>query len=66
MFTVQVSSAVLFAISSLAIVALCSEPKVEVHNTFKPEVCDRKAQTTDQITLHYKGSLENGEVFDSR
>lgn len=44
----------------------CEEADVEVHNTFKPENCPRKARVTDILTLHYKGTLENGEVFDSR
>lgn len=48
-------------------VARCSdEPELEIHNTFKPEDCNRKAKVTDVLTLHYKGTLENGEVFDSR
>lgn len=43
-----------------------NEPELEIHNTFKPEDCKRKAKVTDVITLHYKGMLENGQVFDSR
>lgn len=40
--------------------------ELEIHNTFKPENCDRKAKATDVITLHYKGTLqETGHVFDS-
>lgn len=41
-------------------------PELEIHNTFKPENCDRKARSTDVLTLHYKGTLEDGHVFDSR
>lgn len=44
----------------------CNEPDLEVHNTFKPEQCARKAKVTDILTLHYKGTLENGQVFDTR
>lgn len=43
-----------------------SEPDLEVHNTFQPENCPRKAKVTDVLTLHYKGTLQSGEVFDSR
>ena len=51
----------------LATLSRCSdEPDLEVHNTFKPEDCKRKARVTDVLTLHYKGTLQNGEVFDSR
>lgn len=44
----------------------CNEPELEIHNTFKPEQCPRKAKVTDILTLHYKGTLKSGEVFDSR
>lgn len=44
----------------------CEEQELEIHNTFKPELCKRKAKVTDILTLHYKGALENGQVFDSR
>lgn len=40
--------------------------ELEIHNTFMPEVCDRKAKVTDLLTLHYKGELkDSGKVFDS-
>lgn len=42
------------------------EPDLEIHNLFKPDDCQRKAKATDIITVHYKGTLENGRVFDSR
>lgn len=45
---------------------LCGEPELEIHHTFKPEQCLRKAKVTDILTLHYKGTLEDGTVFDSR
>lgn len=41
-------------------------PELEIHNTFKPENCVRKAKSTDVLTLHYKGTLPDGHVFDSR
>ena len=42
------------------------EDGLVIHNTFKPDACDRKAKTTDVLTLHYKGYLEGSEqVFDS-
>lgn len=53
-------------ISLLSSFVLCDEPELEIHNTFKPENCKRKAKVTDVLTLHYKGTLESGEVFDSR
>lgn len=54
------------AIYIVTIFVSANEPDLEVHNTFKPEQCARKAKVTDVLTLHYKGTLQNGEVFDSR
>lgn len=42
------------------------EAELEIHNTFRPENCDRKAAATDFLTLHYTGALKDGNVFDSR
>lgn len=42
------------------------ESGLKIHYTFKPEVCERKSQATDVLTLHYKGQLEGSDqVFDS-
>lgn len=43
-----------------------SQAHLEVHNTFKPETCHKKSKPTDLITLHYKGTLQDGKMFDSR
>ncbi|KAG9510591.1 Peptidyl-prolyl cis-trans isomerase FKBP14 [Fragariocoptes setiger] len=42
-----------------------TDTKVEIHYTFKPEVCERKAKVTDLLTLHYRGALQDGTEFDS-
>lgn len=43
-----------------------NKPELEIHNTFKPDTCDRKAKVTDLLTLHYKGTLHGSDkVFDS-
>lgn len=40
---------------------------LEIHDTFKPENCARKAKAIDILTVHYKGYLKEGNtVFDSR
>jgi len=62
-------SAMLSAIVALSLMlsaCSCKEAGLEIHETFKPEPCPRKAKITDVVTLHYRGQLENGEVFDSR
>lgn len=58
---------ILLAITILLVSAVrADEPELEIHYTFKPEVCDRKAKVTDQLTLHYRGYLKDGEKqFDS-
>lgn len=60
----------IFAALNLARQAQSSEEPhadgLEIHNTFKPDACDRKAKSTDVLTLHYKGFLQGSEkVFDS-
>lgn len=57
-----------FVIASCIIVAIrCEdEAKLEIHNTFKPQDCARRAKLTDILTVHYKGTLQDGSVFDSR
>lgn len=59
-------SSFIFLLSFLVVVVQANEAELEIHNTFKPEVCERKAKPTDVLTLHYKGTLEGGKVFDSR
>lgn len=44
----------------------CKEDELEIHNTFKPENCPRKAKPIDVLTVHYKGTVKGGAVFDSR
>lgn len=41
-------------------------PELEIHNKFRPVHCKRVAKATDLLTLHYKGTMQDGKVFDSR
>ncbi|KAH8382387.1 hypothetical protein KR009_003312 [Drosophila setifemur] len=45
--------------------ALASEPKVTIGIKKRVENCPRKAKSGDLVHVHYKGSLQNGEEFDS-
>jgi FKBP-type peptidyl-prolyl cis-trans isomerase len=40
------------------------ELKIEV--LYTPEVCDTKSKNGDMLTMHYKGTLQDGTPFDSR
>lgn len=67
MISLSSTSTVIFLIIACqAYWTRAEEPDLEIHNTFVPEPCARKARVTDIITLHYKGTLENGQLFDSR
>lgn len=64
---------ILISIASLLSLVVAKDDKVhhedglEIHYTFKPEVCNRKAQALDLLTIHYKGTLKDGgKTFDSR
>lgn len=41
-----------------------SELKTEV--LYTPEVCNTKSKNGDMLTMHYKGTLQDGTTFDSR
>lgn len=66
---------ILLFISSLIVLAIIfpnavtaneNSDELEIHNTFKPDICDRKAKATDVLTLHYEGFLKDSEKeFDS-
>ncbi|XP_043466283.1 peptidyl-prolyl cis-trans isomerase FKBP2 isoform X2 [Leptopilina heterotoma] len=38
---------------------------LKVETIYKPEVCDRKSQNGNQLTMHYTGTLQDGTKFDS-
>jgi FKBP-type peptidyl-prolyl cis-trans isomerase len=41
-----------------------TELKTEV--LYAPEVCNSKSKNGDMLTMHYKGTLQDGTAFDSR
>lgn len=57
---------ILITLSLLASAAVgvlaADELKVEVT---LPVECDRKTQNGDKVSMHYKGTLENGNKFDA-
>ena len=38
--------------------------KIDV--VYTPEVCSQKSKNGDMLTMHYKGTLQDGTTFDSR
>lgn len=61
----------MLALLALAGSATCTDPepaanglKVEVLSV--PEGCTTKSKNGDMLTMHYTGTLDNGNKFDSR
>lgn len=50
--------------SFLQLSSAVDELKIEVHH--KPEECLRVSKKNDMLTMHYRGTLEDGTEFDSR
>jgi FK506-binding protein 2 len=52
----------LLLLTLLATSALAAEVTIDITN---PVECTRKTQAGDSITVNYRGTLPNGEEFDS-
>lgn len=61
-------------LSCLVAAISCSDKKITKNPNFKievldnsvPEGCTEKSKKGDMLTMHYKGMLLDGTVFDSR
>jgi hypothetical protein len=40
--------------------------KLKTEILYTPEVCTTKSKNGDMLTMHYKGTLQDGTTFDSR
>ena len=40
--------------------------ELHVETTHKPSECSREAKRGDMLSMHYRGTLLDGTVFDSR
>lgn len=43
-----------------------AEDELKIDVVTKPDSCDRKTKRGDMLKMHYKGTLMDGTVFDSR
>lgn len=52
----------LLASAAVGVLASAEELKIDVT---LPVECERKTQNGDKVSMHYKGTLENGNKFDA-
>lgn len=52
----------LLASAAVGVLASAEELKIDVT---LPVECERKTQSGDKVSMHYKGTLENGNKFDA-
>jgi len=52
---------------TLVCISLCDEPvgELKIDIIHAPDECERKSGRGDMLTMHYKGTLEDGSEFDS-
>lgn len=41
-------------------------PELKIEVLHKPEECEQKSQKGHLLSMHYKGTFEDGKQFDSR
>lgn len=51
-------------LASAAVGVLAQDNGLKIDVTL-PVECDRKTQSGDKVSMHYKGTLENGNKFDA-
>lgn len=55
--------ALCFAVFSSVV---CDLGELDIEVKEKPSKCDKKSKKGDMLSMHYKGTLDDGTEFDSR
>jgi len=57
---------VLFCVVFVSLNSCLAEEELKIEVLHKPEDCTEKSKKGQTLSMHYKGTFEDGKQFDSR